>query len=64
MALFVDGDLKCRPVECMTMVIHDLFKCVAVQVDVEKKRTIAVTCVYGSAGSKVEAFNDGLQEFL
>lgn len=63
-ALFVNSDLNCRPVECMTLVIDDLFECVTVEVDMEKKRNIIVTCVYRTLGSKVETFNESLEDLL
>lgn len=46
MALSVNSDLKCRPVECMTMVTDDLFECVTVEVEMEKKRNIVYIRVY------------------
>ena len=64
MALFVNSDLNCKLVESMTLVMDDLFECVTVEIDMEKKKNCIVTCEYRSPGSKVEAFNDSLEELL
>ena len=50
--------------ESMSLVINDLFECVTVQIDMEKRRNVLVPCVYKTPGSKVEAFNDSLEELL
>ena len=63
-ALLVHSDLKCRTVKCMTMAIDDLFECITVEIDMEKKKNIIVTCVYGTPGSKVEVFNEKFEEVL
>jgi len=57
-ALFVTTDLKCRIVECMTTAIDDLFECITVEIDLEKKRNVVVTCIYRIPGSKIETFNE------
>lgn len=42
-ALFVTTDLKCRIVKYMTTAINDLFECITVDNDMEKKRNVVVT---------------------
>jgi len=63
-ALFVTTDLKCRIVECMTTAIDDLFECITVEIDLEKKRNVVVTCIYRIPGSKIETFNEQLEKVL
>ena len=63
-ALFVNTDLKCRIVECMTMAINDLFECITVEIDMEKKKNVVVTCIYRTPGSKIEMFNENLEKVL
>lgn len=63
-ALYVDSDLKCRPVECMTSVIDDLMECIAVEIELERTRNIVVACVYRKPGSNVDTFKDSLEELM
>ena len=63
-ALFIDSDFKCKLVESVTLQINDLFECVTIEIDMEKKKNVIVTCVYRTPGSKVEVFNDRLEELL
>ena len=45
-ALYIDSSLKCRPVECLTAVIDDLMECIAVEIELERRRNMVVACVY------------------
>ena len=63
-ALFVDSDLKCKPVEYMTVAIDDLMECITVEIEMEKMRNIIVTCLYRKPGSTIESFTNQLEELL
>lgn len=44
-ALFVDRDLKSKPVTRMTTVVDDLMECLTVEIQMEKIKNIVLRCV-------------------
>ena len=63
-ALFVDNTLKCKSVDFMTMAIDELMECVTVEIEMEKRSNIIVTCIYRKPGSVIETFTDALEDIL
>jgi len=59
-ALYVDSVLKCTLVEKMTIVTDDLMECITIEIEMERKRNVVVTCAYRAPGSNVELFKDSL----
>lgn len=62
-ALYINSNLKCTPMECLTTVIDDLMECVAVETELERRNMI-VACVYRKPGSNIETFKDSLDELM
>lgn len=63
-ALYVDSDLKCKPVKLMTSAIDDLMECLTVEIEMENGKNIVVTCVYRTPSSNIEIFKDKLEELM
>lgn len=63
-ALYIDSNLKYRLVECLTVVIDDLMECIAVEIELERRRNMVVACVYRKPGSNVETFKDSLDDLM
>jgi len=56
--LYVDKDLNYKVVEKMSMVVDTLLECVTIEICMEKKKNIIVSCIYRSPGSNIDIFKD------
>lgn len=63
-ALFVNSDLKCKPIECMTVAVDDLMECVTVEIEMERSCNIVVTCIYRIPRTMIETFTDAIDDIL
>ena len=44
----------------MSMVIYDIMESITIELCINKKRIVIVSCVYRTPGSKVDIFNEHL----
>ena len=56
MVLFVDKRLIYKVVETMSVNIDDLMECITIEICMEKKKNVIVSCVYRTPGSNIETF--------
>ena len=61
-ALFVDKNLTYKVVENMSTVINDVFECVTIEILMEKKKNIIVSCMYRTPGSNIDSFINWVAE--
>ena len=60
--LFVDKNLTYKVVENMSTVINDVFECVTIEILMEKKKNIIVSCMYRTPGSNIDSFINWVAE--
>ena len=61
-ALFVDKNLTYKVVKNMSTVINDVFECVTIEILMEKKKNIIVSCMYRTPGSNIDSFINWVAE--
>lgn len=54
--------LKYNVVKNMTTVVDNVFKCITLEICMEKKKNIIVKCIYRTPGSNIETFKDWMEE--
>ena len=60
-AIYIDSRLKHKIVESMTTAIEDVCECVTVEISMEKKKNILVSCVYRAPDYSVELFKNFME---
>lgn len=63
-ALFIHSNLSAKCVECMTLTVDDLFECITVEINTEKKKNTMITCVYRTPNANIDTFNAHLENIL
>ena len=61
-ALYVDKSFNYKVVESMTTAVDDLLECITIDICMEKKKHVIVSCIYRALGSKIEIFKDWMEK--
>lgn len=61
-ALYVDKNLNYKVVEEMSTVVDNLLECVTIEICLEKKKNMIVSCIYRAPGSNIDIFKDWMEE--
>nr|XP_049610262.1 uncharacterized protein LOC125988690 [Syngnathus scovelli] len=56
--------MKFKIVEAMTQVVDNLLECLTIQICVEKKKYIIISCVYRAPGSSIETFTEWIESVM
>lgn len=56
-ALYVDTHLRCTIVDTKTTAIDGIMECITVEIVLEDRRKIVVSCLYRMSGSCIDTFN-------
>lgn len=57
-ALFVDKCFGFKVVENMSTTVDNIFECITIEIFVEKKKNVIVSCIYRAPGSNIEILRD------
>lgn len=63
-ALYVDRRLKYYIVEGMIYAIEDVCECITIEIVMEKKRNIIVSCVYRAPSFSIEVFKNWMEDMF
>ncbi|XP_042076683.1 uncharacterized protein LOC106633234 [Haplochromis burtoni] len=63
-ALYIDKNLKYKRMGRMTTVIDGVMECLSVEISIEKRKNLIVSCIYRTPGSKIEIFKDNMEDLF
>lgn len=63
-ALYVDIRLDYKVVECMSAVVDDITECITVEIGMEKKKNVLVSCIYRTPGTSIDTFGDWMEKMF
>ena len=61
-ALFVDRKFNFKVDEKLSVVVDNLLECVTIEIVMERKKNIIVSCIYRTPGSNIDLFRDWMEE--
>ncbi|KAL7373405.1 hypothetical protein ABVT39_006045 [Epinephelus coioides] len=61
-ALFVDRKFNFKVDEKLSVVVDNLLECVTIEIVLERKKNIIVSCIYRTPGSNIDLFRDWMEE--
>lgn len=61
--LYVDSNLCCKKVIELSRAVDDLFECVSVEIILEKKKNIIISCIYREPGTNADDFKEWMEKF-
>lgn len=63
-ALYIDRKLDCKSIENMSLAVEGVLECVTVEITLEKRNKILVSCVYRTSGSDISVFKDWIEKLF
>lgn len=63
-ALYIDKNLSCKILEDMTLAVEDLFECITVEIVLQARKTILVSCIYRTPGSDSNLFREWVEKLF
>lgn len=60
-ALYMDKSFNYKVVEGLTTAVDDVLECITIEICIEKKKNVTVSCIYRAPRSNIEIFTKPVQ---
>lgn len=63
-ALFIDKTIECKIVDHMSLAIDDVLECITVEIILQNRKNIFVSCVYRAPNTNIDTFKGWMMEMV
>lgn len=63
-AIYIDKNLDYKVVENMSLAVEEIFESITVEICMEKRKNIIVSCIYRAPGANVETFKEWMEKLF